>query len=334
MNYRLIILFALFSTTLFSSALGQESTATKKAQASSEKTDSMPAPAEAKKLVQDTSQLRSGSTDNKPVSEIDPLCQLKVKQLKEKLDSIRKANSELAGLAAERLSIEMNTGSFRDYKFHTCYVNPKKIRIQLFNSIEGKKGKNFHTFKTVEDLAQREGKTLIFAMNGGMFERSRRAKGLFIVKGKEEQAIDMKTEGYGNFYMQPNGIFAVDTNQNAYVIPTQEFPALQDSLAIQFATQSGPMMLIDGQINGLFNDGSPNRYIRNAVGVTARNEVVFAISEEPVTFFELSSFLLKQGCTNALYLDGAISKAFFANLENGSNIEEGNSLGPIIAIMK
>ncbi len=248
------------------------------------------------------------------------------------LDSLRAANVVLATIARRRLTLETYTDSFRQYHFHTCVVDPQRVSIRLFNRIERSR-RQVHTFASIQTKAREQHKELVFAMNGGMFERDRHAKGLLIIGGKTHQALDTATAGYGNFYMQPNGIFALDTAGKAYVLTTQDFMGITDSVKMVYATQSGPMMLNHGKINDKFNDGSPNRHIRNAVGVTPDNQVVFAISSRPVTFFELSSYLMQQGCTQALYLDGAISQAYFPALGVG-RIEDGMGLGPIIAILQ
>jgi uncharacterized protein YigE (DUF2233 family) len=45
--------------------------------------------------------------------------------------------------------------------------------------------------------------------------------------------------------------------------------------------------------------------------VISPNHIVFVISREPVTFYELASFFQTTlGCTDALYLDGEISKFY------------------------
>ncbi|MEM7655802.1 MAG: phosphodiester glycosidase family protein [Bacteroidota bacterium] len=270
----------------------------------------------------------SSLKDSVVLSPFDSL-QVEIAALQARVDSLVEANARLQLKASRRLSREAFVDSFRQYAFTTCIVDPKKVHIQLFNQIKQRKA---HTFETVAELAQAEGKRLIFAMNGGMYERSRLAKGLLVLEGETQQVLDTATAGYGNFYMQPNGVFAIDTAGKAVVWTTQTIAA--DSNHVwQYATQSGPMMVIDGKINDKFNDGSPNRHIRNAVGVTPSNEVVFAISQRPVTFFELSSFMIQQGCTNALYLDGAISQGYFPDLDIGS-LQRGNHLGPIIGIFE
>ena len=251
-----------------------------------------------------------------------------IEGLKGKIDSLEKVNNRLATTAARRLTLEVFKDSFRKQRFNTCIVDPKKRSIQLVNRM-GKR--QVHTFNSVAELAKRRNQTLLLAMNAGMYEKNRLAKGLLIEKGKTIKKLDVATKGYGNFYLQPNGVFALDTANRAYVETTQAYMVLADTAQIAYATQSGPMMVIDGEINPLFNDGSPNRNIRNAVGVTASNEVVFAISQREVTFFEMASFMIKHGCVNALYLDGAISKAYMPKLKVGS-LNSGNHLGPLIMI--
>jgi len=218
----------------------------------------------------------------------------------------------------------------RQQRFFAAVVEPAQQPIQLLN----RRGKRkVYDFETVAGLAEDKGRRLIFAMNAGMYQRNRRAQGLMIVNGVEQQPLDTATSGYGNFYLQPNGIFALDSSGHGYVVTTQQYRSLADSVGIRYATQSGPMMLIEGKINPIFGLHSPNRHIRNAVGVTRFGQVVFAISERPVTFHELSTFLLRQGCVNALYLDGAISQAYLPQIGVGT-LADGQGLGPIVVILE
>lgn len=244
-------------------------------------------------------------------------------------DSLLQVQQRLATAARRRLRMASFVDSFRTYPFYTCVVAPEHRQIELFNPL---KRRQVHTFASVEALAQERGQELLFAMNAGMFEPDRQAKGLLVLEGEVVQPLDTATRGYGNFYLQPNGVFALDSQQRAYVVPTQAYAALADTTGIRLATQSGPMLLVQGRINPQFNDGSPNRYVRNAVGVTPDNQVVFAMSRRPVTFFALTSFMIRQGCTDALYLDGAISQMYLPEL-GLDDLAVGDRLGPILAIM-
>lgn len=227
-----------------------------------------------------------------------------------------------------RLAPQARIDSFRDQAFVTYRFEPTQCDLRLYNP-DGQGGT--HTFASLAEVAAAEGKKLVLAMNGGMFQADRSAQGLLVAKGEVLSPLDRDTAGYGNFYLQPNGVWAIDRAGRAYVVPTQRYDSLARQHDIHYATQSGPMMLIDSVINPLFNDGSPNRHIRNAVGVTAAGEVVLAISQREVTFFELSSLLRGMGCTQALYLDGFVSRLYLPALSVGS-LADGAQLGPLIAI--
>ncbi len=172
--------------------------------------------------------------------------------------------------------------------------------------------------------------TLYFAVNGGMFQPDSRPEGLFVKDGLTIVNVDKK-EGvpgkYLNFYLQPNGIFLIDHKNRAAVIPTYQLPKYQEKLKL--ATQSGPMLLIDGEVHPAFNEGSSNKFVRNGVGVTRGGDVIFAISNEKVNFYDFALFFRERGCDNALYLDGVISKMYFPRIRDDLD----GFLGPIIAVI-
>ena len=80
---------------------------------------------------------------------------------------------------------------------------------------------------------------------------------------------------------------------------------------MQLATQSGPLLVIDGKLHPAFREGSDSWLFRNGVGVISPKRVVFAISNEPVNFHEFARlFRDSLGCSNALFLDGTISSLY------------------------
>ena len=101
---------------------------------------------------------------------------------------------------------------------------------------------------------------------------------------------------------------------SAGVTESSQFPQLADS--VRLALQSGPMLVIDNQLHPAFNKGSFNTYIRNGVGVDQDGNIHFAISNQPVNFYDFAS-LFKDflHCPNALYLDGSISEFFLPDLD-------------------
>ncbi len=220
--------------------------------------------------------------------------------------------------------------SFRQAAYSIFTVHPIYSDIRIFN----RNGKDsIHNFSSVYKLATQEEKDLLFITNGGMFTQDRTAKGLLIENGKIIKPIDRDTSGYGNFYMQPNGILAIDSMRNGHIVPTQHFDSLMLQHSIQYATQSGPMMIMDSTINDKFTDGSKNKYVRNGVGLTNKGEFVFIISREEVSFYDISAVLLSAGCRQALYLDGFVSRFYVPEHDIGA-LEDGNRLGPLIAIFE
>ena len=113
-----------------------------------------------------------------------------------------------------------------------------------------------------------------------------------------------------------------------------EFTYMLKNLQAKIATQSGPMLLLDGKINTHFIEKSENRKIRNGVGINKNGDVFFAISEKEVTFYEFSSFFKEQlNCVQALYLDGEISKIYIGDKSKKDNLTN-MKFGPILSISK
>lgn len=167
--------------------------------------------------------------------------------------------------------------------------------------------------------------------NAGMYTLNNDPEGLFISEQKQLFALDTGFRKGLNFYMLPNGVFYVDTMNNPFVVKTDSYRKFSDTKlkTISLATQSGPMLLIDGDIHPRFNRFAPSKKIRSGVGVFG-HKVVFAITREKSNFFDFASFFQDYfNCQNALFLDGAISKMY---LKDGESIDKGGAFGPVISI--
>lgn len=168
---------------------------------------------------------------------------------------------------------------------------------------KGSEGKLYGTFNNIKEASSGE---LIFAMNGGMYKRDCSPVGLYVEKGRVITPID-KSEGAGNFYLKPNGVFYLRKDSLAAITVSESYVQSSD---VKFATQSGPMLVIDGKVHKKFNKDSQNSQIRNGVGILPDGRVLFALSKVPVTFYDFSMFFINNGCSNALYLDGYVSRAY------------------------
>lgn len=172
-------------------------------------------------------------------------------------------------------------------------------------------GKPLRSIHNLKLHVEGKGHQLKFAMNGGMYKPDNSPQGLYIENNVTHALLDTLSGG-GNFYMKPNGVFYITDDGYAVVCTTPDF---KNSGHIRYATQSGPMLVIDGDIHPAFKKGSPNLNIRNGVGILPDGNVMFVISKEPVNFYDFALYFKSMDCSNALYLDGFVSRAYIPDKE-------------------
>ncbi len=193
--------------------------------------------------------------------------------------------------------------------------------LQLFHSgPDGVLG----SFAAVDEMLAPTGKQLGFAMNAGMYHPDRSPVGLLVQQGAVKSKI-VTADGPGNFGLLPNGVFCV--GQTFAVIESRKFA--NQAKDCTYASQSGPMLVIDGKLHPKFLAGSVSRFIRNGVGVSKDGTTaVFVISNDPVNFHAFAR-LFRDGLSlpNALYFDGKISRLYAPELGRS---DLGFPLGPIV----
>lgn len=180
------------------------------------------------------------------------------------------------------------------------------------------------TFHKLEN-SLRKCENLKFAMNGGIFYKNYTPLGLYIENYREKYPLNLQKNHAGNFYLEPNGVFAWNKNQ-ANIYATHQF--LHQSRMYQYAMQSGPLLVFDNEINPIFNETSNSRKIRNGVGVGA-DGVYFAITRKKINFYDFADFFKTElKAKQALYLDGSISSLYLPELRRNT---QKVYLGPMIA---
>ena len=143
-----------------------------------------------------------------------------------------------------------------------------------------------------------------FAMNAGMYDEDGRPIGLAIVEGRQVRAINRR-KGGGNFHLMPNGVFQMHSDGRAEIITSDKWQA---SPTIRIATQSGPMLVINGKMHPKFSHDGSSRHIRNGVGIAPDGSALFVISDDDVSLGKFARFFRDQlKCRNALFFDGAVS---------------------------
>ncbi|MGN6648387.1 MAG: phosphodiester glycosidase family protein [Cytophaga sp.] len=192
----------------------------------------------------------------------------------------------------------------QEQEFISYTVDPAKQDLKLY--WKNDQGNILKSIQNLKTFVESKDSALIFAMNAGMYKEDNTPLGLFIQHSKTLVPVN-NAAGHGNFYLKPNGIFYITTDRKALVCKTENFTNTGN---VAFATQSGPMLLIDGQIHPAFVKGSTNLNFRNGVGILPNGKALFAMSTREINFYDFAAYFQKSGCTNALYLDGFVSRTY------------------------
>lgn len=217
---------------------------------------------------------------------------------------------------------------FDEQPFTVCRFAADDPGLALFRTHPD--GASFADFSRLAETIAADGGELVFAMNAGMYHDDRRPVGLYIEDGGQQAGLVTRA-GPGNFGMLPNGVFWIDADGAAHVTKTLAYEALAPEA--RYATQSGPMLVIDGALHPAFNPDGTSRKRRNGVGLSADGETLwFAISDMPVNFDTFARlFRDRLGATDALYLDGTVSRLYAPVLGRDDG---GTDMGPIVAIVR
>ncbi len=239
----------------------------------------------------------------------------------------------MAGDAATARHAERNESAsgcrrvvFEEHAFIACRFMLGQDDIRLFHADDD--GQPLYSFATLKQYLRRKGLKLRFAMNGGMYTPRYAPAGLYVENGRQVKSVNLR-KGRGNFHLLPNGVFWIRGNE-AGVWESHRFAHAR--MKVDYATQSGPMLVIDGHLHPRFRAGSTSRRIRNGVGVMKDGRTVWlALSEEPVTFHRFARFFCDVLKTpNALFLDGTISQIYAPELDRYGRLLP---MGPMIAVV-
>ncbi|NMH88868.1 phosphodiester glycosidase family protein [Flavivirga algicola] len=213
-----------------------------------------------------------------------------------------------------------------DSKFvvHTVDLKQQTLKFYWKND----HGINIGNHKNLKTFLKSKNQELIFATNGGMYMKDGSPQGLFIEDGITKIPLDTSKKDYGNFYLQPNGVFYITKDNKGIVCKTENF---RPDKKIVYATQSGPMLVIDNKIHPVFKKDSKHLHIRNGVGVLPNGNLLFAMSKGLITLYDFAEFFKNKGCKNALYLDGFVSRTYLPSKRWG---QLDGSFGVIIAEIK
>ncbi|MBO9518921.1 MAG: phosphodiester glycosidase family protein [Porphyrobacter sp.] len=213
---------------------------------------------------------------------------------------------------------------FEDAALTHCTADPAKHHIRT--ALDGRDGNPARSFAMLAENLPAPAE-VAFAMNAGMFDEDGNPIGYYVENGERRHTLN-RNDGAGNFHLKPNGVF-YGTGGTWQIRTTEDFAAKVNDRP-EFATQSGPMLVIDGKLHPGFDANGQSRKIRNGVGVDTQGRAHFVISETPVSFGKFARYFRDVLHTpNALFLDGSVSQLWDPG--HGRR-DDGVPLGPFIVV--
>lgn len=215
---------------------------------------------------------------------------------------------------------------FENSRFIVCTYDARRQDMRLYSRTP--EGGYLRNFEAVRRTLGDEARNVRFAMNAGMFNDAGAPIGLYVHNGDEQKSISL-TEGPGNFHLKPNGVFWQGQDGALHIDVSEDYAiALPEP---RWATQSGPMLLIDGEMHPRFAEDGASRFIRNGVGLRDQHTAYFVISSGFVSFGRFARFFRDElHCRDALFLDGTVSSLWAPSV---GRYDDNHELGPMVVVL-
>jgi uncharacterized protein YigE (DUF2233 family) len=217
--------------------------------------------------------------------------------------------------------------TFEGSRFVVCMFDARRHELRLAS--RGADGAYLRSFQALQGALGADVRRVRFAMNAGMFNPAGAPIGLYVADGQQQHVLRL-TNGPGNFHMKPNGVFWEGDDGRVHIDTSEAYAAAPPHA--RWATQSGPMLVIDGRLHPRFAADGASRYVRNGVGVRADGRTAyFVISSGFVSFGRFARFF-RDGlhCRDALFLDGAVSSLWAPAMGRS---DDDHALGPMVVVL-
>jgi uncharacterized protein YigE (DUF2233 family) len=215
---------------------------------------------------------------------------------------------------------------FEGSRFIVCTFDADSQELRLA-SRDGA-GAYLRSFEKLETELGGDAGRVRFAMNAGMFNSAGAPIGLYVARGQEQHVLRL-TDGPGNFHLKPNGVFWLDADGGVHIDASDVYAAAAPQA--YWATQSGPMLVIDGRMHPAFAEDGESRLMRNGVGVRDGRTAYFVISSGFVSFGRFARFFRDElECEDALFLDGAVSSLWAPSL---GRRDDDHAFGPMVVVL-
>ncbi len=218
---------------------------------------------------------------------------------------------------------------FEDIALIHCVADPAEHRVEMVLGAKGDGGiRPYRSFAALEK-ALGDTESVAFAVNGGMFDEEGQPIGYYVEDSDRLVELN-RAQGGGNFHLLPNGIFYGSDGKWNVRTADDFYSNVADRP--EFGTQSGPMLVIGGELHPEITQDGPSRYVRNAVGVDSKGRAHFVMSRAPLSFGKLARYYRdKLKVQNALYLDGSVSALWDPAAGRMDGLAP---LGPLIVVRK
>jgi uncharacterized protein YigE (DUF2233 family) len=221
---------------------------------------------------------------------------------------------------SNRASVPVNPMScskkiLKGSSFRVCELRQEtKAKLQIF--ARDAYGRPLQSIRRADSLVSARGETLVFATNGGIFERVDSASGLLIAEGKQYSPLDttrLQSDCANNFHCEPNAVFFSTARGLGKVLSTEDFVRWRHQhphTSLKFATQSGPMLVRKGRLARRFSSNVRFKKLRTGVGIRTDGSIVFAAADSITPLDFATVFMDELHATDAMFLDGVISEFY------------------------
>jgi len=233
---------------------------------------------------------------------------------------IWKVSASLAALAAPAEAASCQDVIYDRNRYTVCSADLTQNTARLF--WRDADGAIYGHFAQLPD-------DVLIATNGCMYHEDRRPVGHYLEEDQEVVA-PIASAGPGNFGLLPNGVLCLNDGA-AQILETRAYIDARPDCA--YATQSGPLLVLNGELHPRFIEGSDSRKRRGGVGVSADGRTLFiVVTVNAVNFYDFGTlFRDGLGTPYALFLDGTVTRLFD---RAGDRSDGGTRMGPILAIIE
>ncbi|MBX3429184.1 MAG: phosphodiester glycosidase family protein [Hyphomonadaceae bacterium] len=218
------------------------------------------------------------------------------------------------------------THEFEGSRFTVCTYDARRQDMQLFSRASG--GGYLRSFDALQRQLGADASRVRFAMNAGMFNDTGAPIGLYVEDGDEQKSISL-TDGPGNFHLKPNGVFWQGQDGALHIEISEDYARAERQA--RWATQSGPLLLINGSLHPRIADDGTSRLVRNGVGLRDQHTAYFVISSGFVSFGRFARFFRDElHCRDALFLDGTVSSVWAPSV---GRYDDNHDLGPMVVVL-